>query len=66
MEDHTSNIELKPCPMCGQREVLVLGYQGTEIRWVECLKCGIQTARFIGEKKAAESWNSRVQEVQNA
>ena len=64
--------ELKPCPFCGSKNIRINAY-GFGYYGIECLGCGVETARYkniskylegslpIEKKaeKAIEAWNRR-------
>lgn len=54
--------ELKPCPFCGG-EAWIRISDAPQILRVECRECHAATTSFvadsIGEKEAAEAWNTR-------
>ena len=67
-----NNIELKPCPFCGSKDVKIYSYSDGGI-CVKCLDCYCQTQtcsdyNIVGAKKQSayetvvEAWNRRVTE----
>lgn len=60
----SENVELKPCPFCGSKNVrvaenrmdyLFIGYS------VHCDGCGVETSYTKDKDKAIEAWNRRAE-----
>ena len=52
--------ELKPCPFCGGRGVLLFKRVNEEMRYkVFCRKCGVGTMYENQETSVIAKWNSR-------
>lgn len=49
----TDDIELKPCPFCGE-----MAFWDSEFSGIYC-KCGAEFTFFKTDKEAAERWNTR-------
>lgn len=59
--------ELKPCPFCGFKGVIVeIKYHDFDVVYyhVECLDCGAETHNFrcVTKEEAIEVWNRRSDE----
>lgn len=57
------NIELKPCPFCGNTQSILLN-EKVMCRYfigysVYCCRCEVETRCFDTKEKAAEAWNRR-------
>lgn len=53
-----SNIELKPCPFCGNEGHLS---QHGDSYIVSCFDCGAQIDYCASEEEAVKAWNKRTQ-----
>lgn len=61
--------ELKSCPFCGN-EQMIIRYGGSqytsnlylpkESGFVQCLRCGCRTSKYMYARKAVEKWNRRI------
>ena len=63
------NIELKPCPFCGEKAELSSGrFDGKATSYVICTRCGSSgefffvSPKYASAEKAIEAWNRRVTE----
>lgn len=63
------NIELKPCPFCGEKAELSSGrVNGNDASYVYCTRCGSRgesfwvSPNYASAEKAIEAWNRRVTE----
>ena len=60
--DKKMEIELKPCPHCGGREIRVFDkyYSGAIARayYVICFDCWMKGPELSGNEAAAEAWNN--------
>jgi hypothetical protein len=50
-------LQLKPCPFCGDNQILALEYS------LICLNCGAKGPRAIDEEQAIAFWEGRSQMV---
>lgn len=63
------NKELKPCPFCGNKNIVVLdAHSGNQVfYYVYCgllnNGCGVQTLSFLSEKEAIKAWNTRKEQL---
>ena len=48
--------ELKPCPFCGGEA----GFYAETVHWINCKKCGAESAYYETPEEAIEAWNRRV------
>lgn len=61
-------VELKPCPFCGGRELLLRDVRGMfgrsayarTYRYIQCRSCFSQTGYYGTKPKTVEAWNRRV------
>lgn len=62
--------ELKPCPFCGGKAVILntgnfnsqlWGNSSVEY-WAECISCNIRTPDVMADFIAVEKWNRRISE----
>lgn len=51
-----SEIKLLPCPFCGNEMVYIVG---TNVYWVHCCECGVDSPIFDSKKEAVKWWNTR-------
>lgn len=63
-----SDIDLKPCPFCGSKNVEVFSQYEEDCpdrsAIVRCHNCDAQSAQMVGREKldmAARAWNKRVE-----
>lgn len=62
------DIELKPCPFCGGKAVLLSNIFFSASAEVKCKKCGVRTMVYKGGDYsdvvllASQAWNRRVEE----
>ena len=57
-------IELKPCPFCGNE---IIAYRGTYVWglwYVGCERCGVNFPAFPTRERAFEAWNRRADNEQ--
>ncbi|SDJ40523.1 Lar family restriction alleviation protein [Pseudomonas abietaniphila] len=54
----TNTNNLLPCPCCGGGAEEMGGYT-TSVKWIMCLKCGLETKGFDNTELASKSWNTR-------
>lgn len=55
-----SNLQLKPCPRCGEEGLIV--YEGPAYYYAECKKCPIELHEiYFSPESAAEAWNYRAE-----
>lgn len=60
MYEVVTNIELKPCPVCGQHRVsMYKDHPAGFYFFVRCKICGIKTQFEHTEEEAAKRWNKR-------
>lgn len=52
--------ELKPCPFCGGREIIIK--RGKYVWWCKCKHCGTESGVRVKKREAIEAWNRRVSE----
>lgn len=56
--------ELKPCPCCGGKAIVVqdYNYNADVLYWIECSECDLRTSEFYSEnrRKMVDVWNKRV------
>ena len=52
--------ELKPCPFCGDKEIVVspTGFHGAYIAY--CIQCHSNTGDYDTKEEAIAAWNRRV------
>ena len=57
------NKEIKPCPFCGARAILLSNYNhsnGRNYFFITCDECGVETPRIYQKPDyAVECWNRR-------
>lgn len=53
--------ELKPCPFCGNCDVIATPWRAFENVFYKCIcpKCGASVGSYDTENKAVEAWNRR-------
>ncbi|ENK7136053.1 Lar family restriction alleviation protein [Enterobacter roggenkampii] len=56
--------ELKPCPFCGQKNLLI-SHQNRNICSVVCFDCGGEGPEELSRKEAITSWNRRAGDEAN-
>lgn len=58
-------MELKPCPFCGGKAILVHDQVGLGASYIRCGKCGLESVHFIksfevaSDYEAIDYWNRR-------
>lgn len=55
-----ADLELKPCPFCGSKNVIA--YKNAALNWmVKCQECGVQQNPYAHKEKndAIKAWNRR-------
>lgn len=52
-----TKIELKPCPFCGSRDIVIVKYDDN--MWAACKSCHVKTVLEHSEKSAINTWNRR-------
>lgn len=61
-------VELKPCPFCGEKDLIDYGIMGGTMEgfdYVQCVKCGAEIHSIHNGKhiEAIEAWNMRAETV---
>ncbi len=56
--------ELKPCPFCGSKDVIIKQDDSCG-HTVICFKCNAKTDRCLSQKLAVEAWNRRIEMTDN-
>jgi Lar family restriction alleviation protein len=60
-KDRYMSEELKPCPFCGSKNVVVYELKGQKTLWIECKGCWASSNALDSSKKAQaiKLWNTR-------
>ena len=53
-------VELKPCPFCGSKNIRLWGEKDKGTPWVQCNNCLASTGTYEKREQAIGAWNRRV------
>lgn len=56
-----SEVKLKPCPFCGNRETTIIqDYNKPVLQWeIQCVRCGCGVGYYKTQEDAIAAWNRR-------
>lgn len=57
MKQNKADYNLSPCPFCGKKARIILGWDG--LYHAECSRCGCSTPSYSEAEACRERWNKR-------